>query len=33
MLLAAVFLIFIGIGHMTIAVVGRTATAQVTGYE
>jgi hypothetical protein len=33
MLLAAVFLIFIGIGHMAIAVVGRTATAQVTGYE
>lgn len=29
----AVILILIGIGHMALAVAGRTATAQVTGYE
>lgn len=29
----AVILILIGIGHMALAVVGRTVTAQVTGYE
>jgi hypothetical protein len=33
MLLVSILLILVGIGHMALAVAGRTATAQVTGYE
>jgi hypothetical protein len=33
MLLVGALLIFIGAGHMALAVAGKTVTAQVTGYE